>query len=138
LTVLPPFAVVAVPFPFVDRARSSIMRGTRRRPALVPSTETFNRSPPAVLLAMITTARSSHWASDVVMEDWQAAGLTVPCRVRFKLLTLGASLVAGRAYGVRNRSKEKGQDSLGPPAAWKDSSFLDSSRNQGLRPPRQG
>jgi mRNA interferase MazF len=95
LTVLPPFAVVAVPFPFVDRARSSIVRGTRRRPALALSTETFYRSHPAVLLAMITTARSSHWASDVVMEDWQAAGLNVPCRVRFKLFTIGASLVAG-------------------------------------------
>ncbi len=86
---LAPFAVVVVPFPFVDRAT------TRRRPALILSTETFNRSHPAILLAMITTARSSHWASDVVIEDWQAAGLTVPCRVRFKLFTLDTAVVVG-------------------------------------------
>lgn len=101
MTVLAPFAVVVVPFPFVDRAT------TRRRPALVLSTETFNRSHPAVLLAMITTARSSDWASDVVIEDWRAAELTVPCRVRFKLFTLDTSLVVG-ALG-RLSSKDRGR-----------------------------
>lgn len=100
LTVLAPFAVVVVPFPFVDRA------ATRRRPALVVSTEAFNRSHPAVLLAMITTARPSDWASDVVIEDWQAAGLTVPCRLRFKLFTLDAGLVLGRLGQLSDHDRE--------------------------------
>lgn len=44
---------------------------------------------------MITTARSSEWPSDVVIEAWQAAGLTVPCRVRFKLFTIDTSMIVG-------------------------------------------
>ena len=76
-----------VPFPFIDRAVA------RRRPALVVSTEAFNAGHPAVALAMITTARASDWPSDVVLQDWLAAGLTVACRVRFKLFTLDVALV---------------------------------------------
>jgi mRNA interferase MazF len=85
--VLQPYAVVVVPFPFIDRAVA------RRRPALVLSAETFNSTHTAVLLAMITVARSSEWPSDVVLMDWQAAGLTVACRVRFKLFTLEVALI---------------------------------------------
>ena len=85
--LLRPFAVVVVPFPFVDRAVA------RRRPALVVSSEAFNGGHPVVTLAMITTARASDWPSDVELRDWRAAGLTVACRVRFKLFTLDVALV---------------------------------------------
>ena len=101
LTSLAPFAVVVVPFPFVDRAT------TRRRPALALSTEAFNRSHPAALLAMITTARSGDWPSDVVIEDWQAAGLTVPCRVRFKLFTLDTTLIVGALGQLSDNDKSR-------------------------------
>jgi mRNA interferase MazF len=63
---------------------------------LVVSAEAFNAGHPAVLLAMITTARASDWPSDVVLVDWQAAGLAVACRVRFKLFALDVALVVDR------------------------------------------
>lgn len=54
---------------------------------------------------MITTARSSDWASDVTIEDWQAAGLTVPCRVRFKLFTLDTAMIVGALGQLSDNDK---------------------------------
>ncbi len=85
-----PFAVVVVPFPFVDR------NVTRRRPALVVSTEAFQAGHSATVLAMITTARASGWPSDVELMDWREAGLRTACQVRMKLFTLDRALVVGR------------------------------------------
>jgi mRNA interferase MazF len=86
-----PYDVVVVPFPFTERP---IMK---RRPALVISSKSFNAGHDQVVLAMITAARRSTWASDVVIEEWAAAGLAVACRVRLKLFTLPQNLVERRA-----------------------------------------
>jgi mRNA interferase MazF len=85
-----PFDVVVVPFPFTDRPAS------RRRPALIVSTASFNTVHDQLILAMITAARLSDWPSDVRLGGWRAAGLSVACRVRLKLFTLDKSLLAGR------------------------------------------
>lgn len=85
-----PFEVVVVPFPFTDKAAS------KRRPALVISSKSFNDNHDQLILAMITTAKSSRWHSDVILGDWKAARLTVPCKVRFKLFTLEGSKVIRR------------------------------------------
>ena len=44
---------------------------------------------------MITSARQSSWPLDWPLEDLQAAGLSQPCLVRFKLFTLDERLVLG-------------------------------------------
>ena len=84
------FDIVVVPFPFTDRA------ATRRRPALVVSTTLFNRDHDHCVLAMITTAKQSHWPTDAPLADWRGSGLVAACRVRFKLFTLERSLVLRR------------------------------------------
>lgn len=76
-----PFDVVVVPFPLGDRHAS------RRRPALLVSSDGFNRRHGHSILAMITSTRSE-WPGDVVLTGWRKAGLPVPCKVRFKLFTL--------------------------------------------------
>ena len=81
-----PFDVVVVPFPFTDR------RASKRRPALVVSSVRFNEWHRQVVLAMITTT-ASEWSSDVTISEWQAANLTVPSKVRFKLFTLDRELI---------------------------------------------
>jgi len=87
---LEPFAVVRVPFPFTDRAVQ------RRRPALVLSDPEFQRGSAHVLLAMITTARSSSWPLDWPIQDLAPSGLREPCRVRLKLFTLDERLILGQ------------------------------------------
>jgi mRNA interferase MazF len=82
-----PGDVVIVPFPFTDR------RATKRRPALVCSSEAFNIESAHLVLAMITTATHGVWPGDVPLQDLGSAGLPAPSVVRWKLFTLDASFV---------------------------------------------
>lgn len=75
-----------MPFPFSNQP------GTKRRPALVLSVNSFNRRGHTVL-AMITSAAHHPWPGDVNVSDLKAAGLTKPCLVRLKLFTLDQRLI---------------------------------------------
>ncbi len=75
------------------------------RPALVLSRPEFHRTGHC-LLAMITTAGHHPWLGDTPIEDLEAAGLSIPYLVRFKLFTLDSRLllrVAGR-LGAADRA----------------------------------
>jgi mRNA interferase MazF len=82
--------VVVVPFPFVDVAAE------KRRPSLVLSRRNFNRTHGHSICAMITTAGHVRWASDIVIDDFAAAGLRRPCVVRWKLFTLPNEIMLRR------------------------------------------
>ena len=71
------FDVVVVPFPFTDRSAA------KRRPALIVSSASFNETHEQSTLAMITSA-GSDWPSDVTVQDWREAGLTVPLQGSFQ------------------------------------------------------
>lgn len=94
-----PGDVVIVPFPFTDRDAS------KRRPALVCSAAAFNRQAGHLVLAMITTATHSPWPGDVPIRDLTDAGLPAPSVVRWKLFTLDASFVLGRAGTLSSRDR---------------------------------
>jgi mRNA interferase MazF len=87
----PPFAVVVVPFPFIDR------QTTKRRPALVLSSLDFQKNVGHSVLAMITSADQSSWPGDHAIADLQAAGLSSACVVRLKLFTLDHRLILRQA-----------------------------------------
>jgi mRNA interferase MazF len=74
--------VISVPFPFVERHAS------KRRPALVVSTDAFHRSHRACFGAMITTARHLQdlRPDDIVIRDLAKAGLSRPCVIRLARL----------------------------------------------------
>ena len=91
--------VVVIPFPFRDR------RATRRRPALIVSSENFNRAHEQSILAMITSA-GSDWPSDVAIQDWREAGLNVSCKVRFKRFTLDDTLIVRKLGALSKRDGE--------------------------------
>ena len=89
------FDVVVVPFPFTDRL------ATKRRPALVlskPGAVAPNRS----IFAMITSGTLEEWPLDIEISDLQSAGLTVPCKIRFKFFTLDHDQVV-RTIGQLSR-----------------------------------
>lgn len=95
-----PLDVVSVPFPFTDR------QVTKRRPALVISSAAFNRAHSHSICAMVTSVTRNPWASDVPIEDWQKAGLSTACRVRFKVFTLDNSHVLRRIGRLSARDGE--------------------------------
>ena len=104
--IFEPLEIVVVPFPFTDR------QATKRRPALVVSSSAFNAAHEQTILAMITSAAGGAWPSDVAIEDWQAAGLTVPCKVRFKLFTLDNALILRRLGQFSKRDENRVRTAL--------------------------
>ena len=101
-----PFDVVVVPFPFTDRNAS------KRRPALVVSSTRFNGRHEQLVLVMITSTRSQ-WASDVTIKAWQAANLTAPSKVRFKLFTLERPLIVRKLGSLASADSKPVRDALG-------------------------
>lgn len=85
-----PYDIVVVPFPFTEK------RAVKHRPAVVLSTSRFNENHDHLTLAMITSAKSSSWDSDVTIHEWKASELMVPCTIRFKLFTLPKELILSR------------------------------------------
>jgi mRNA interferase MazF len=75
--------IISVPFPFIEG------HATKRRPALVVSTEAFHRAHRACFGAMITTARHLRDVrpDDIAIEDLGAAGLARPCVIRVARLS---------------------------------------------------
>ena len=82
-----PFGVVVVPFPFTHIAKH------KKRPALVMSTEAFQKENGHVALLMITSAKHSAWFGDFCIRDLQETGLSVASYVRQKIFTIDSRLV---------------------------------------------
>ena len=61
------FDVVMVPFPFIDRNAS------KRRPALVLTSDRFSQQARHSVLAMITSAGQSGWPGDQSIENLETA-----------------------------------------------------------------
>ena len=80
------YQVVVVPFPFSEKFYS------KKRPAVVLTDEVYNSSHANLILAMITTSKTS-WQSDLKLTDLDISGLLKPCSVRFKIFTLPQSLI---------------------------------------------
>ncbi len=70
--------IISVPFPFIEG------HATKRRPALVVSTDAFHRAHRTCFGAMITTARHMQdlRPDDIEIADLGAAGLRQPCVIR--------------------------------------------------------
>ena len=96
-------AVVVVPFPFHEIAV------TKRRPALVISGKEFNAANGWTIIAMITTARKTHWASDVDIVDIEIAGLKTACIVRMRLQTIPNDII-DREIGKLGQLDRKNAD----------------------------
>lgn len=84
------FDVVAVPFPL------GAAKPSGRRPALALTTRILNMAQGHTVFAMITSAETAGWATDIAIGDLEAAGLPAPSVVRLKLFTLDNAVAVGR------------------------------------------
>ncbi|MBX9932058.1 MAG: type II toxin-antitoxin system PemK/MazF family toxin [Methylobacterium sp.] len=102
--MLSPGSVVVVPFPYSDRLAE------KRRPALVVSGEAAGRLG-FVWIAMITSARNTAMAGDLVIEDLAQAGLAVPSVLRpIKITALETSRVLRRIGALHPEETERALD----------------------------
>lgn len=92
--------VVVVTFPFQAK------EVTRRRPALVVSNKIFNEFGHTIL-SMITTRVHRPWPGDILIRNYEAAGLSTPCIVRLKMFTLENNLVVRRIGHLSGNDREK-------------------------------
>jgi mRNA interferase MazF len=69
--------IVLVPFPFTDQS------ATKRRPAVVVSTERYNRKrPDLIIMAVTSQARPAGSLGEVQVKEWKSAGLLKPSVVK--------------------------------------------------------
>jgi len=95
-----PLSVVVVPFPFTDSANF------KKRPAVVVSSITHQKSTHHVTLLMITSAKNSSWESDYLISALKEAGLTSRSIIRQKLFTIDARLII-KSIGKLSLKDEK-------------------------------
>ena len=95
--------IISVPFPFIEGY------ATKRRPALVVSTDTFHRAHRACFGAMITTARHLRDVrpDDIEIDDLGGAGLSRPCVIRLaRLATFEWSDQVRRVGALHRRERQ--------------------------------
>jgi mRNA interferase MazF len=92
--------VVVVPFPFTDSPAS------KRRPAVVLSSQAFNHGSGHSLMAQITKAKQSTWPGDFRIQNAEA-GLPEGCIVRMKLFTIDNRLIQKRAGRLSETDREQ-------------------------------
>ncbi len=85
--------VVLVAFPFTS------LQATKKRPAIVISSLTYQQTRPDIVLMAITSQiRSSLSIGEYLLQDWQAAGLAKPSLVKPLIATLDQAQII-RALG---------------------------------------
>lgn len=96
MTPYKPGDILLVPFPFTDQTT------TKQRPAVVLSSEAYNRSHPDIILAPITS-KIARTSDEVLISEWQSAGLLKASAVKPILASFETSLVR-RQLGVLSTS----------------------------------
>ena len=80
--------VIVVPFPFTDQT------AVKKRPAVVISSELYQRERADVILMAITSqVRAAPTVGEVAVVHWQAAGLLKPSVIKPLITTIEAGLV---------------------------------------------
>lgn len=80
--------VVLVPFPFTDQT------GNKKRPAVVVSSAIYNSTRPDLILMAITSqVKTSRAVAEVIVTEWQKAGLLKASVIKPILTTIEKRLV---------------------------------------------
>ena len=91
--------IVVVPFPYPERLAE------KRRPALIVSGENLHRTG-YLWIAMITRTGKALVAGDIVIDEWEAAGLPVASMVRTsKIATVEPDRIVRRIGSLRDRHR---------------------------------
>ncbi len=80
--------VVLVEFPFTN------LHSTKKRPAVIISGKSYQRNRPDIVLMAITSQiRQPLTADEVLLQDWQAAGLVKPSMLKPLIATIEQSRI---------------------------------------------
>ena len=95
--------VVLVSFVFSDET------GEKRRPAVIVSSEAYHKSRQEAIIAAITSRIDRTLAGDLLINDWQGAGLLFPSVVTGIIRTIKQGMIASK-LGVMPRADMEAVD----------------------------
>jgi mRNA interferase MazF len=99
--------VVLVPFPFTD------LTTTKKRPAVVVSSDSYNKARPDVILMAVTGHLSDYpRIGEVVVSDWKGASLLKPSTIKPILTTIEKSLIIRTLGHLNHRDMAFLKDTL--------------------------
>jgi mRNA interferase MazF len=99
--------VVLVPFPFTDQS------ATKQRPGVIVSSLAYHRTRRDLILMPITSqVRGSSEFGEVILEDWQSAGLLKPSAVKPVLATFERTLVRKTLGRLSTRDQQRLRESI--------------------------
>lgn len=100
--------IVLVPFPFTDQTES------KRRPAIVVSSDPYQRARPDLILMSLTTQVSPKARFGVApLDQWREAGLPAPSFLKPVLFTIEKSLVIKTLGRLREKDRSTLRGILG-------------------------
>jgi mRNA interferase MazF len=99
--------VVLVPFPFTDQTT------TKKRPAIIMSSDAYHQERSDLILIAVTSQTNPASAfGEVMITDWQAAGLLKPSVMKPVLTTLEKNLVIRKLGQLQMSDRQALQSAL--------------------------
>lgn len=99
--------VVLVPFPFTDQTT------TKKRPAVVVSSDAYHRDRPDVILMAVTSqVRPAAGVGEAAIQRWTQAGLLKPSVLKPLLATVEKGLVIRRLGKLEDQDRDALRQSL--------------------------
>ena len=99
--------LVLVPFPFTDQTT------TKKRPAIVVSSATYNSErPDLVLMAVTSQTKLSTSFGEVTVSKWKLAGLIKPSVIKPIFTTVEKGLILRRLGQLQGKDKQALQKTL--------------------------
>lgn len=107
MTALHKGDVVLVPFEFTDRS------GTKFRPAVVITSDEYQRTSPDLLLAAVTgNVNALPHPGDHALSDWERAGLRRPSLVQMKVTTVEQGVIQQKLGRLSKRDLQAVEQGL--------------------------
>ena len=80
--------IVLVPFPFTDQS------AIKKRPAVIVSSDTYNsKRPDIIIMAVTSQMQSASYFGDIIVDNWQKAGLLKPSVIKPIFTTVEKKLI---------------------------------------------
>lgn len=99
--------VVLVPFPFTDQST------TKKRPAAVISSQAYNTErPDLIIMAVTSQLKPTAILGEVIVQDWQGAGLLKPSAIKPVITTIEKPLVIRTIGRLQDYDQQALQNAL--------------------------
>jgi len=99
--------IILVPFPFTDQST------TKKRPAVVISSKAYNiERPDLIIMAVTSQIKPASLIGEVMIQNWQEAGLLKPSAIKPVITTIEKPLVIKAMGRLKDDDKKALLESL--------------------------